>query len=98
MGPMFVVRVGFELLVAIFLGALAGFWLDRETGRVFFPLFSLLGFLLGSSGGMLLVYQAMKLPDAGHLQKKSEGSFSGSKESLPEKKSGDSEDEGGKSL
>lgn len=95
MGPMLVVRVGFELLVAIFLGALTGFWLDRETGRIFFPFFSLLGFLLGSSGGMLLVYRTMMFSGAGHSEKKSEKSFSGDK---PEKESGNSTDKDGKPL
>ncbi len=85
MGPMLVVRVGFELLVAIFTGALAGFWLDKETGRVFFPLFSLLGFLLGSSGGMLLVYQTMKLPSRARLKEKNGEDPVVDKLSLPEK-------------
>ncbi len=82
MGPMLVVRVGFELLVAIFLGALAGFWLDRETGRVLFPLFSLAGFLLGSAGGMLLVYRTMNIPDA-RKSKEEAGRSSGHDEKSP---------------
>jgi hypothetical protein len=87
MGPMLVVRVGLELLVAIFMGALAGFWLDKETDRAFFPLFSLLGFLLGSSGGMLLVYQTMKLPGRARLKEERGEDPIVDKHSLPEKES-----------
>ncbi len=63
MGPLWVARAGFELLVSIFAGALAGYWFDRKTGNRFFPLFSLTGFLLGSAAGMLLVYRAMQSGD-----------------------------------
>lgn len=94
MGPILVMRIGFELLVAIFLGALAGYWLDRETGRAFFPLFSLVGFLLGSSGGMFLVYRTMNIPGRVNLKKEI---LPADKVSLQENKTGKSDDQGEKS-
>ncbi|WP_232502578.1 AtpZ/AtpI family protein [Leptospirillum ferrooxidans] len=98
MGPMLVVRVGLELLVAIFMGALAGFWLDKETGRAFFPMFSLLGFLLGSSGGMLLVYQTMKLPGKAKLKEEKGEDPVYDKHPLPEKEAKKSPGDGEKLL
>jgi F0F1-type ATP synthase assembly protein I len=89
------VRIGFELLVAIFLGALAGYWLDMKTGRAFFPLFSLLGFLLGSSGGLLLVYRTMNAMGRAHPEKRI---LSAKKKSLQDDETRNRDERGGTPL
>ncbi len=42
-------EVGFVLLVAVLAGVLAGYWLDQRLGTI--PVFVLIGFVIGLSGG-----------------------------------------------
>lgn len=50
--------VGFSFVLAVGLGALAGYWLDRWSGRS--PLFFFLFTAFGIAGGILNVVRASK--------------------------------------
>jgi F0F1-type ATP synthase assembly protein I len=49
-------EIGFILLVPTLLGALAGHWLDEQLGLQF-PVFLLIGFLIGLAAGASGVWQ-----------------------------------------
>ena len=44
-------EIAFVLLVAVLAGVLGGYWLDQRLGTV--PIFVLVGFAMGSSGGAI---------------------------------------------
>lgn len=51
-------RVGIELLVAVAVGSLIGYWLDSWLGT--FPLLLVIFFFLGVAAGFLNVYKAAR--------------------------------------
>ncbi len=48
-------EVGFVLLIAVLAGVLGGYWLDQRLGTV--PLFVLIGFAIGTSGGSVACWR-----------------------------------------
>ena len=48
-------EIGLVLLVATLLGALAGYWVDKQLGTV--PVFALIGLLGGMAAGARAVYR-----------------------------------------
>ena len=52
--------VGFSFVLAVLIGALAGWWLDRLFGFEKYPVFFLLFFVLGLVAGVLNVFRASK--------------------------------------
>ena len=44
-------EIAFVLLVAVLAGVLGGYWLDQRLGTI--PIFVLVGFAMGSSGGAI---------------------------------------------
>lgn len=52
--------VGFSFVLAVLIGALIGWWLDRKLGFETYPVFFLLFFVLGLVAGVLNVFRASK--------------------------------------
>ncbi|MDQ3170087.1 MAG: AtpZ/AtpI family protein [Acidobacteriota bacterium] len=52
--------VGFSFVLAVIIGAAAGWWLDRLFGFEKYPVFFLLFFVLGLVAGILNVFRASK--------------------------------------
>lgn len=52
--------VGFSFVLAVLIGALFGWWLDRLLGFDKYPAFFLLFFVLGLVAGVLNVFRASK--------------------------------------
>lgn len=52
--------VGFSFVLAVLIGAFAGWWLDRLLGFEKYPVFFLLFFVLGLVAGVLNVFRASK--------------------------------------
>jgi ATP synthase protein I len=48
-------EIGLILLVTTLLGALAGYWVDKQLGSI--PVFALIGLLVGMSAGARAVYR-----------------------------------------
>ena len=48
-------EIGLILLVTTLLGALAGYWVDKQLGTI--PVFALIGLLVGMSAGARAVYR-----------------------------------------
>jgi F0F1-type ATP synthase assembly protein I len=48
-------EMGFALLVATLIGALAGHWVDEQLGTN--PIFTIVGFLAGAGAGARVMYQ-----------------------------------------
>jgi len=44
-------EIAFVLLVAVLAGVLGGYWLDQRLGTI--PIFVLVGFAIGTSGGAI---------------------------------------------
>jgi ATP synthase protein I len=51
-------EIGFVLLVAVLAGVLGGYWLDQTLGTV--PLFVLVGFGIGTSGGAVACWRLIQ--------------------------------------
>jgi F0F1-type ATP synthase assembly protein I len=49
-------EIGISLLVTTLLGALIGHWADIQLG-LSFPVFVLVGFLLGAGAGTVMIYR-----------------------------------------
>ena len=49
-------EIGISLLVTTLVGVLAGHWVDEQLGMTF-PVFVLVGFLLGAGSGTLMIYR-----------------------------------------
>lgn len=52
--------VGFSFVLAVLIGALVGWWLDKKFGFEKYPVFFLLFFVLGLVAGVLNVFRASK--------------------------------------
>lgn len=52
--------VGFSFVLAVLIGALVGWWLDRQLGFEKYPVFFLIFFVLGLVAGVLNVFRASK--------------------------------------
>lgn len=52
--------VGFSFVLAVLIGGLAGYWLDRWLGFEKYPVFFLIFFALGMVAGVLNVVRASK--------------------------------------
>jgi F0F1-type ATP synthase assembly protein I len=50
-------EIGFVLLFTVLAGILAGYWLDRQLGTV--PIFVLVGFAIGGTGGAIGSWRLM---------------------------------------
>jgi len=50
-------EIGFILLFTVLAGILAGYWLDQRLGTV--PVFVLIGFAVGGSGGAIGCWRLM---------------------------------------
>jgi len=53
-------NLGFQLAVAVGLGIVVGYWLDKKLGTV--PLFLLLGLSVGAVAGFLNIYRIVYPP------------------------------------
>jgi len=49
-------EIGISLLVTTLVGVLAGHWVDEQLGMTF-PVFVLVGFLLGAGSGTVMIYR-----------------------------------------
>ena len=52
--------VGFSFVLAVLIGTLAGYYLDRWLGFEKYPVFFLIGFVMGLVAGVLNVFRASK--------------------------------------
>jgi len=50
-------EIGFVLLVAVLAGVLGGYWVDQRLGTV--PIFVLVGFGIGGTGGAIACWRLM---------------------------------------
>jgi F0F1-type ATP synthase assembly protein I len=48
-------EIGISLLVTTLLGALIGYWADKQLGTL--PIFVVVGFLLGAGAGTVMIYR-----------------------------------------
>lgn len=48
-------EIGFVLLVAVLAGVLGGYWLDQQLGTI--PVFILIGFVIGTTGGAVACWR-----------------------------------------
>jgi len=52
--------VGFSFVLAVLIGTLAGYYLDRWLGFEKYPIFFLIGFAMGLTAAVLNVFRASK--------------------------------------
>ena len=50
-------EIGFVLLIAVLAGVLGGYWIDQRLGTV--PIFVLVGFGIGGTGGAIACWRLM---------------------------------------
>jgi ATP synthase protein I len=50
-------EIGFVLLIAVLAGVLGGYWIDQRLGTV--PIFVLVGFGIGGTGGSIACWRLM---------------------------------------
>jgi ATP synthase protein I len=66
--------LGIEMLVAILVGTLAGYWLDGKLNTR--PWLMLLGFILGAAAGFRGIFRLLKNETSSTLKKEVKGSNS----------------------